>query len=67
MSEITLTIDDQPVTLEPGSSVLEACQELGIKIPTLCYHRTLGGYGACRLCLVEVEQNGHTDIQASCV
>ncbi len=67
MSEITLTIDDQPVTLEPGSSVLEACQELGIKIPTLCYHKALGGYGACRLCLVEVEQNGCTDIQASCV
>ena len=67
MSEITLTIDDQPVTLEPGSSVLEACQELGIKIPTLCYHKALGGYGACRLCLVEVEQNGRTDIQASCV
>ncbi|MCK4964733.1 MAG: (2Fe-2S)-binding protein, partial [Dehalococcoidia bacterium] len=67
MSEITLTIDDQPVTLEPGSSVLEACQELGINIPTLCYHKALGGYGACRLCLVEVEQNGRTDMQASCV
>jgi len=67
MSEITLTIDDQPVSLESGSTVLEACQELGIKIPTLCYHKALGGYGACRLCLVEVEQNGRTDIQASCV
>ncbi len=66
MSEITLTIDEQQVSLEPGSTVLEGCEELGIKIPTLCYHKALGGYGACRLCLVEVEQNGRTDIQASC-
>jgi len=66
MSEITLTIDDQQLCVPSGSTVLEACEELGIKIPTLCYHKALGGYGACRLCLVEVEQNGRTDIQASC-
>ncbi len=67
MSEITLTIDDQQASLKSGSSILEACEELGINIPTLCYHKALGGYGACRLCLVEVEQNGRTDIQASCI
>ena len=66
MSEITLTVDDQQLSVPPGSTVLEACEELGIHIPTLCYHKALGGYGACRLCLVEVEQNGRTDIQASC-
>jgi len=67
MSEITLTIDDQQLSVPSGSTVLEACEELGVNIPTLCYHKALGGYGACRLCLVEVEQNGRTDIQASCI
>ncbi len=66
MNEITLTINDQQVSLESGSSVLEACQELGIKIPTLCYHKALPAYGACRLCLVEVEQHERTKIEASC-
>jgi len=66
MSGITLTIDDQQVSLAPESTVLEACEELGIKIPMLCYHKALSGYGACRLCLVEVEQQSRTDVQASC-
>ena len=66
MSKITLTIDDQQVSVEPDSTVLEACQGLGIKIPTLCYHKALPGYGACRLCLVEVERQGRTKVQASC-
>ena len=67
MSEITLTIDEQPVSVEPGSTVLDACGELGIKIPTLCHYKALPGYGACRLCVVEVEQRGRTQVQASCV
>jgi len=66
MSEITLTIDDQQISVEPGSSVLQACEALGIEIPTLCHHRALAGYGACRLCLVEVESGGRAKIQASC-
>ena len=67
MSEITLTIDEQPVSVESGSTVLDACEELGIKIPTLCHYKALPGYGACRLCVVEVEQRGRTRVQASCV
>ncbi len=57
---VNLTIDDQKVSAEPGQSVLEACRQMGIKIPTLCYHRALPPYGACRLCLVEVENRGWT-------
>jgi heterodisulfide reductase subunit A len=64
---ICLTIDDQKVRLEPGKSVLDACRQLGIDIPTLCYHRALPPYGACRLCLVEVEERGRTRVQASCL
>jgi heterodisulfide reductase subunit A len=64
---ISVTIDDQKVSLEPGKSVLEACREIGLTIPTLCHHRALPAYGACRLCLVEVEERGRSRIQASCL
>ncbi len=66
MSEITLTIDDQKVSLEQEGTILDACRQIGVKIPTLCHHESLPGYGACRLCLVEVEQQGRVRIQASC-
>jgi heterodisulfide reductase subunit A len=64
---IDLTIDNKKISVEPGKSVLEVCQGLGIKIPTLCHHKALPAYGACRLCLVEVEERGRTRIQASCL
>ena len=64
---IKLTIDDQEISLEPGKTVLDACRQMGIKIPTLCHHPALPAYGACRLCLVEVEERGRTRIQASCL
>ena len=64
---IDLTIDDQKIRAEPGKAVLDVCQQMGIKIPTLCHHRALPPYGACRLCLVEVEERGRTRIQASCL
>ncbi len=66
MNKINLTIDDQQVSVASDIPVLEACQELGIKIPTLCYYKALPGYGACRLCLVEVERHGRSKIEASC-
>jgi len=64
---INVTIDDQKISLEPDKSVLDACRQVGIHIPTLCYHRALPSYGGCRLCLVEVEENGRTRIQTSCL
>jgi len=64
---IKLTIDDQEISLEPGKTVLDGCRQMGIKIPTLCHHPALPAYGACRLCLVEVEERGRTRIQASCL
>ena len=66
MSMITLKIDDQQVSMESGSTVLEACTELGIKIPTLCYRKDLPSYGACRLCLVEVGVQARAKLKASC-
>ena len=66
MSKITLKIDDQQVSMESGSTLLEACAELGIKIPTLCYRKGLPSYGACRLCLVEVGVQARAKLQAAC-
>jgi NADH dehydrogenase/NADH:ubiquinone oxidoreductase subunit G len=55
---IQLTIDDKPIEVHEGRTILEACREHGVHIPTLCYHPALEPYGACRLCMVEVSQNG---------
>ncbi len=53
---ITLTIDGQKVQVKEGATLLQAARQLGIEIPTLCYHEALAPYGACRLCLVEIEE-----------
>ncbi|MBN1632036.1 MAG: molybdopterin-dependent oxidoreductase [Thermoleophilia bacterium] len=52
---VTLTINDREVNARPGQTILEAAQGAGIDIPTLCYDPRLEPYGACRMCLVEVE------------
>ena len=64
---INLTINNKKITVEEGTTILEATGELGIKIPTLCYHKALTPYGACRLCLVEISQGDRSKIQASCL
>lgn len=55
MSEIKLTIDGQEVTANNGDTVLEAAQNAGIRIPTICAHPALEPYGACRLCVVQIK------------
>ncbi len=67
MSEIRLQIDGKDVTAREGMTVLEAAQGAGISIPTLCHHEKLEPYGACRLCIVEVEVRGWTKLVVSCV
>ena len=52
---VELTIDDRPVSVPEGSTILEACREVGKEIPTLCYLETLHPVNACRACMVEVE------------
>jgi len=64
---ITLTIDNKRVEIEEGSTVLQAADKVGIHIPTLCYHKSLVPYGACRVCLVELTGSRGSIIQASCV
>ncbi len=52
---LVLTIDGQSVTAPAGSTVLDAARRAGIEIPTLCAHEDLPSYGACRLCIVEID------------
>ena len=65
---LKLTINGSEIQVPEGRSVLEACREHGIPVPTLCYHPALEPYGACRLCLVEVSSPPRTSrLVASCV
>ena len=67
MSEILLQIDGIEVKAEEGMTILEAAQSAGIYIPTLCHHEKLQPYGACRICTVEAEAGGRTNLVAACV
>jgi NADH-quinone oxidoreductase chain G len=53
---VNLTIDGKQVTVSKTATIYEAAKEAGIHIPVLCYAKKLLPYGACRVCLVEVEQ-----------
>lgn len=53
---INLTIDDQKITVPAGTTVYAACRQLGIDLPIFCYHDRMPPFGACRVCLVEVEK-----------
>jgi len=66
MKTLKFTINGQPVEGEEGQTVLEVAQKYNIDIPTLCYHKALAPYGACRLCIVEVGAAGRGRLVASC-
>lgn len=52
---VTATINGRALTVDDGSTILEACRQVGLDIPTLCYGETLTPANACRVCMVEVE------------
>ena len=52
---VSLTIDGQRVSVREGTTILSACREIGIEIPTLCFLQTLHPVNACRICVVEVD------------
>jgi len=55
MSEVRFTLDERPITVPDGTTLLQAARSRGIAVPTLCYHPDLTPSGKCRLCVVEVE------------
>ncbi|MFZ7102970.1 MAG: NADH-dependent [FeFe] hydrogenase, group A6 [Peptococcaceae bacterium] len=65
MEMVNVTIDGHKVTVPKNYTILEAAQEAGIDIPTLCYLKEINKIGACRVCLVEIK--GGRALQASCV
>jgi len=67
MSKIHLQIDGREVEAEEGMTILDAARSVGINIPTLCHHEALEPYGACRICIVEVDAGGRKGLGAACV
>lgn len=63
---VTLNINGIEVTVEDGTTVLEAARFLGFPIPTLCHMEGLSPYGACRLCVVEIGQEPKSRLVSSC-
>lgn len=61
---VSLVIDGKSIKVPLGTTILEACRQMNIRIPTLCYHEDLCIAGICRICVVEVEKM-HT-LQAAC-
>lgn len=66
MNTETLKIDGQDVIVNKGASILDAALEAGIDIPTLCHHKDVTPFGACRLCMVEISQGKKSRLVASC-
>ncbi len=52
-----LMINGQMVEVAPGTTVLQACEQVGVEIPRFCYHERLSIAGNCRMCLVEMEKS----------
>jgi len=58
-NKISLTIDDVPVQVEAGTTIMAAAEQLGIRIPRLCFHPDLSLSGSCRVCVVDVKGMGY--------
>ncbi|HSC70967.1 MAG TPA: molybdopterin-dependent oxidoreductase [Candidatus Methylomirabilis sp.] len=62
-----LIIDNIPVEVQSGTTVLEAARKAGIVIPHFCYHPALGSVGACRVCAVKLLDGPVKGVQMSCM
>ena len=62
---ISLTIDGQQVSVEQGTTLLKAAQQIGVDIPTICWHQATTSNALCRICVVEVE--GQRLLQPACI
>ncbi len=62
---VNIKINGVEVSVEEGTTILEACRNNGVKIPTLCWLKEINEIGACRICVVEM--TGARSLVASCV
>ena len=65
MEMVNLKVNNIPVSVAPGTTVLEAARQAGVQIPTLCYLKDINEIGACRICIVEVK--GAKGLVTACV
>ena len=63
---VKLTINGNEYEVEEGQTLLEVSKAHDIEIPTLCHHKALPAYGACRLCLVELVEGESSQLVSSC-
>ena len=56
---VNIKINDVPISVEEGTTILEACREAKMIVPTLCYLKDINEIGACRVCVVEVKGIHH--------
>jgi iron-only hydrogenase group A len=57
--KISLKIDDVAIEVDVGTTIMDAAEQLGIRIPRLCYHPDLSLAGSCRVCIVDVKGMGY--------
>ena len=57
MSDVTLAIDNQTITVSEGTTILQAARQVHKDIPTICYHPHFSPPSLCRMCVVEVEKS----------
>ncbi|HEY3357698.1 MAG TPA: 2Fe-2S iron-sulfur cluster-binding protein [Polyangia bacterium] len=64
--KVTFTIQGRSVRGVHGESLLGAVRRAGFEVPSLCHHEAVSAYGACRLCLVEVQKGRKRKVTTSC-
>jgi len=58
MNNQTVIIDDAPIQVKDERNLLELIRKAGTELPTFCYHSDISVYGACRMCMVDVQGRG---------
>ena len=67
MEMVNLKINGIAVSIEKGSTILDAARKIGIEIPTLCFMKHINEIGACRICIVEANEGRGFRLVTSCV
>jgi predicted molibdopterin-dependent oxidoreductase YjgC len=63
---VTIVLNDKECRAEDRAPLIDVCKENGISIPTLCHRRGLEPYGACRVCIAEMEHRGRKRFVTAC-
>ena len=64
---VPFTVNGVEYRAEPGTNLIDACEDVGAYIPRFCYHPRMKPVGMCRMCLVEVDTGRGMGLQPSCM